>query len=167
MLNPDPAAAAGTNFIENSCTKPLFMKSTMLMITGLLTLSLCLPACNKDEAKTRKELLTGSWTIVKTAHDDNNNGVADDSELRAVPETTRNVETFFEDGTGMLSLKTDLLDAVTYFQWQLVNNEQSLQVTPEGGTSTTVSLLTLSETDLVTENAGNPDGKDWIYAKRK
>lgn len=136
-------------------------------VMGLALLSLCLVACNKDEAKTKKELLTGSWTIVKTAHDDNNNGVAEDSEIRAVPAGNRNVETFFTDGTGMLSIKNSLINTITYFQWQLVNGDQGLQITPEGESGTTVTLLTLSETDLVTESTANPDGKDWIYAKRK
>jgi hypothetical protein len=140
---------------------------TMPVWTVLIAAALLFPACNKDEVKTRREMLVGSWTIVKTAHDDNNNGVADDSELRAVAETTRNIETFFDDGTGVIIIKNELMDATTYFQWQLVNEEQSVQITPEGQTSTTVRLLTLSETDLVTENNSNPDGKDWIYARRK
>ncbi len=143
------------------------MKKQFLLSALLLaSLSATFVSCKKDKdpEKSRKELITGAWTVSGVGEDANSNGTLEESEYDPLFKqlSSANVpvkQTFNADGNGNLSFVVPLLGGDTLnFTWSLVDNDQTLRVMQEGdSTATDATITTLEQNKFeYSEKTGNP-----------
>ncbi len=142
------------------------MKKQLLLSALLLaSLSATFVSCKKeDKEKSRKELITGAWTVKGAGADANNNGTLEESEYDPLFKqlSGANVavkQTFNADGNGNLSFVIPLLGGdTTNFTWSLADNDQTLRIMEEGdSTATDATITTLEQNKFeYAEKTGNP-----------
>ena len=151
----------------------LFMKKYLVIgVPGMILGStLVWASCSKDSDPelSRKEMMVGTWSIVQVAHDNNNNGVTDPSEILTVPpgSTDVNTETFNANGTGTVRIKNAATDTTIAMTWAITGGDAYLEVTVPGVPTVNNKILNMTQTELQLENSTNPDGKDWTWLKKQ
>jgi hypothetical protein len=133
------------------------MKKQFLLSALLLTsLSATFVSCKKDKdpEKSRKDLITGTWTVSGLGKDANNNGSLEESEydptfkqLAAFGVSPK--QTFMADGTGNITATIPLLgDTTVRFTWSLVDNDETIRIKsendPASGDATITKLDNIS-----------------------
>ncbi len=113
-------------------------------ITGIIFLQACSKREPAENAYTRIE---GTWRLIATATDENQNGLLDDAEILAVPKGPAELIKFNYDSTGNEHKVTSNGIVEDYFfTWQFENTFHDLSRVISGDTI-------LSHIDLLTNNS--------------
>ena len=116
------------------------MKKHILLSALLIaSVSVTFVSCKKDKdpEKSRKDLITGTWTVSGLGKDANNNGTLEEAEydptfkqLAAFGVSPK--QTFVTDGSGTITATIPLLgDTTVRFNWSLVESDQTIQIKSE------------------------------------
>ncbi len=120
------------------------MKKHFLLPALLIaSLSATFVSCKKDKdpEKSRKDLITGTWTVSGLGKDANNNGSLEESEYDPTFKQLAGFgvspkQTFMADGSGTITATIPLLgDTTVRFNWALADEEQTIRIKSENDTA--------------------------------
>ncbi|HRO42958.1 MAG TPA: hypothetical protein PL009_08995 [Flavipsychrobacter sp.] len=143
-----------------------------------LTLSIAVVAamiagCKKDDKdQSRRDMITGAWTISQGGTDANNNGIIDAGEVENASDTTMSgTMTFNNNGTAAAVFNVMGLPIGLSGTWELVNNENALRMisTFAGSTDTSyfeIKALSTSNLTLRDTLGASMNDASWIVLKK-
>lgn len=139
---------------KQAFTKIYSMNKNCLQLCALL-LFLLFTSCKKTENHSERfDNLVGKWKQTGWGVDSNKNGVIDSSEFTQAPSDPIFYNEYYDNGTGKVLISiTGILNDDSYFNWALVDNDQTLQYIDHLGTlneaKTNYSILSLTSKELI------------------
>lgn len=124
---------------------------TIALVIAASVATLTVSSCRKEKADvipSASTMITGTWRIVSTAQDHNDNSRIDSNEITYNPHERATVFTFYYDGSGIL--ESTFNDSLTYSQaitWNLQNDNKEIMII--ANEPFTGKILTLDNDDLV------------------
>jgi hypothetical protein len=116
-------------------------KFIKIQLALVIVFALGFSSCSKKDSTPQKPnnqtLLTAkTWSLIKIASDDNDNGKIEDSEFQSLPANSTYYISFLNDGTLTSVIKSDNVNVTVTYNWQLQDDQQTIKIFNAAGSAT-------------------------------